>query len=211
MTDWRPNKSSRLEPRPSVSVAESAGDAGRFSCLPRCAIGSGRSPETFGDCMSPMIRNVLRWPLFNLARVATVLTFLGLTAGWVRSYSIRDSVEYCRLGGGRFRFWSGDGRVMLWLQHYDWSKRPDVIVPHIVKSSEPCKSVSEESARIAFLGFGFDSGLEGTGIGYRYVLVPYWFLAGASLLLSVCIARESPPLDGRTSGPSNGNQPFRSE
>ena len=41
-------QSGRVEPLPSVSVAELARDWGRFPCLSRCAVGSGRSPEAFG-------------------------------------------------------------------------------------------------------------------------------------------------------------------
>ncbi len=40
--------SGRDEPLPSVSVTELASNLGRFPCLRRCAVGSGRSPETFG-------------------------------------------------------------------------------------------------------------------------------------------------------------------
>ncbi len=42
MNQW-PNH--QVETPPSVSVTELTGDWGQFSCLPRCAVGSGRSPD----------------------------------------------------------------------------------------------------------------------------------------------------------------------
>ena len=41
----RGSPSGRNEPLPSVPVAKVAGDWGWFPRMPRCAVGSGRSPE----------------------------------------------------------------------------------------------------------------------------------------------------------------------
>jgi hypothetical protein len=99
---------------------------------------------------------------------------------WIRSYRLRDHVEYRREAGGRFRLLSGRGRLMMWVQRYDWGRRPDITRLGIKTTTETwdkARPMACEHPRLSFLGFGYDSGLQGTTIPHWEVTLPYWFIA----------------------------------
>ena len=69
---------------------------------------------------------------------------------------------------------------MVWVQRYDWSTRPDIKRLGLEATTEPlhkAQPIACEYPSHSLLGFGYDSGLHGTGIAHREVTLPYWFLA----------------------------------
>jgi len=117
------------------------------------------------------------WKVLGMVLGTILLVLVGCI--WIRSYSVRDHVAYRRPAGGRFQVLSCRGKVTLWAQRYDWSRRPDVNQLGLRTEGERLRDgapgFSYEHPRWSFVGFGYDSGLQGTRLAHWEITLPYWF------------------------------------